>query len=101
MELARILTDVAFYISCIQPADMDKAQVPTNAYFAQLNEYLGKVNAIARQFTADQKRQLQPEFNLFLNDVKAEEERVITNKETTIKPLYAHILAGYMPLLSI
>ncbi|SDX51196.1 PKD repeat-containing protein [Hydrobacter penzbergensis] len=101
MELARILTDIAFYIACIQPADMDKAQVLTNTYFTQLNEYLGRVNAVARQFTADQKKQLQPEFNLFLNDVKAEEERVTTNKETTVKPLYTHILAGYIPLLSI
>lgn len=101
MELVRILTDIAFYISCIQPADMDKAQVPTNTYFAQLNEYLGRVNGIARQFTPDQKKQLQPEFNLFLGDVKAEQERVTTNKETTVKPLYMHILAAYIPLLSI
>ncbi len=99
LELVRILTDVASYISCIQPADIDKAKLPANVFFSQLREYLTRVKTVAANFTAADKKQLQPEFDLFLKDSQTERTRVIANKEEASKPVYMGFLDELIKLL--
>jgi hypothetical protein len=97
LALYRILMQLAMYIMCIQKADADKAKVPMDEVFRLIEENTKQWAELNKQkpFAAkdlDLIKQLQ-------TDLKAEEARIISNGEATIKPKYLELIRAIIKIL--
>jgi hypothetical protein len=97
LALYRILMQLAMYIMCIQKADADKAKVPTAEVFRLIEE-----NTKAWAESNKQKEFATRELDiirLIQADLKAEEARIISNGEATIKPMYLELIRSIIKIL--
>ena len=97
LALYRILMQLAMYIMCIQKADMDKAKVPMDEVFRLIEENTKQWAELNKQkpFAAkdlDIIKQIQA-------DLKAEEARIISNGQATIKPKYLELIRAIIKIL--
>jgi len=99
--LVSILTELAEYIACIQPGDIDKAKLPMQK---ALNAVVGFVEAFLAMENDPQQKQFvdaaTPQFGQIGTDAKTEQGRVTTNGETTTKKTYVDLLAKIVKLFS-
>jgi hypothetical protein len=86
------LIELAYYISCIQDQDIDKAKVKMNDVISIVNEILQRISPQVGNFATEHKRLISQLATVSNNERK----RLKNNGEENKKPLYTEMLSAIL-----
>ncbi len=87
-----VLTELAYYISCIQDQDIDKAKVKMNETLSIVREILPVISQQIGNFSTEQKKIISQLATVSNNERK----RLKNNGEETKKPVYTEMLSAIL-----
>ena len=93
--MLNIHTELAYYISCIQKDDIDKAAVKMSNSLISVRNSLNDIKQVVPNFLPDHRKVL----STLQSISNTERTRVKSNNEESVKPKYVEILTAILNVL--
>ena len=93
--MLNIHTELAYFISCIQKEDVDKAAVKMSNSLISVRNSLNDIKPVVPNFLPDHRKVL----SILQSISDAERTRVKSNNEESVKPKYVEVLTAIINVL--